>query len=444
MSASKPYDLLVVGEEPAGLAAAACAARTGARVALLRAAPARPPADDIYSTDVPNFVWRRLDLQGAGLALRSAPSLVSLFEDGRVVKTYESARRTSDALASERLADGGLWEDFVAGLKDDATRGSALAMRLAGGRAVNGAPFAPGLVDIRRVTATCASYLNDYFEDNGLKTHVASAALAPFGLGGGEAGSAAALAALFEDGAWPTRVAKGGLALAVALERACVDARVEFLKGEIRNIDASDAKLRVVDLGSGGVARARFVLCASPRAGRVCGVRALQSLSPLDRRGAAEAHVRLKLAQPLEAPKGEKDAIFYVAGSMTTLAAAREEALEGRIPTAPPLVFELADGGDIHIRAPYCPERLIDEGDAREWSEQDRQALSMRIIKRLTPYLDGLERVVKKAQVNVFAPPDAEDAPRVDPLDAHIVAPPPSGNVIGAAVRLADVLLNRD
>lgn len=444
MSTSKPYDLFVVGEEPAGLAAATCAACTGARVAVLRAAQARPTAADVYDVDVPNFVWRRMDLQSAGLSLKSASALVSLFEDGEPIKTYRNPRRTSDALKASRLADAVVWEDFVSELRTDAAQTEALSMRLAAGRDLNGAPFAPRLSDIKLMTGVCAGYLDDYFEDDKLKTHVASAALAPFGLGGDEPGSVGALAALFEQDAWPVRAVKGGPALAAALERACVDARVEFLKGTIKSIDARDPKLRTVDLGAEGMVRTRYIICASSRAGRVCGVRALQPLAPMDRRGAAEAHVRLKLSRPVEAPGGDNNAVFYVAGSMRELAAARAEALEGRIPSAPPLVFELTAGGDIFVRAPYCPERLIEEGEEREWSEQDRQALSMRVIKRLAPYLDGLEQYVRKAQAKVFAPPGDDETPRTDPLDARVVAPPPSGNAIGAAVRLADRLLSRD
>ncbi len=442
MSISKPFDLLVLGENPSGFAAAACAAKSGARVAVLRGAHGHMMAEDIFASGIPNFVWRRLDLQGAGITLQPASARISLFEDGEIIKTFEDTIATKASLKKANITDGELWQDFVSELTEHAKHLAQINMYLGGGHTKNSAVFSPSLSELRFLVSTCAGFLNDYFESDRLRTHVASFALAPFGLGGDEPGSAGALSSVFTADAWPMRVSKGGPSVANVLERACVDARVTFLKGDIKRISAPTAKMREVDLGVDGVWRARVIYNASRGAGGASRAFIPPSLLPLDRRDVTEAQIRFTLSQPLEAPGGE-DAVYFVAESLDEIITARADALQGRIPVVPPFSFEITPGGDIVVRAPYCPGSLRDDDVAREWAQQDRQKLSSRIMKRLSRYLDGFTPAVKRASIRLNKTTPDRDTRPLHSLDQRIVSAPASADRIGAAVRFADRLVSR-
>lgn len=437
MKIRRPYDLVVIGAEPAGLAAAACAARQGANVAVIRAAEAQGKAPT--SPGIPDFVWRRLDLHESGLDAKPVGARVSLFDNGRNLATHASAKKTREALESAEIADHNLWTDFTGDISRRWSEGEEMATLAAAGRA-NGRPGSvlsaiaspAGTATIERLTSSTRSVLDDFFANDELKTHLASVALTPFGLGGDEAGSALALAALSEPAAWRVKTKARGPTLIAVLEEVARASGVEIFDAAVRLIEAGEEKHRALTLEDGEILKARNVMAASEAAAARAGVPVTHALAPLARREGAVADVRVKFAKAPPSPTGDKDAVFYIAESIETLSEARDAAMEGRLPDRPPISFEFMRD-EIVVHAPYCPAVLRTEGEARDWTEQDRQALGRMIVARLAPFLNGATQTVRRIDVRV-----SQAGARQGEIDAgSVIAPPPAHDVIGAAAKLA-------
>ena len=435
MKQKAAFDLLIVGAEPAGFAAAACAARAGALVGLVRGAEKRPRGGS--TPGVPDFVWRKLNLQDAGLDAQPVSARVSLFEDGASVATYASDRRTEEALKDAGGGDYHLWADFSAELSRLWAEGEEIARASAGGEERTQRPLLAalaaedGAAAARRFTASTAGLLADYFVEGRLRTHLATAALSPFGLGGDEPGSALALASLREPAAWRVRSNGKGRGLAEALEGAAKAAGVEIIDSRVREIVA-ERRVRLVSFDNGETVRARRLMASSVGAAARADLDIAPAFSPLARRDGAVADIRVKFQkgpQPLDAGK---NAVYYIADSTDAIADARDAVLEGRLAERMPISFEF-NKDEILVHAPYCPAFLKTENEVREWSEQDRQALGMQIVRRLEPFLNGATKSIKRIDIRVT---QAAPAPGEEPARS-VIAPPPGHDPIGAATRLA-------
>jgi phytoene dehydrogenase-like protein len=283
-----------------------------------------------------------------------------------------------------------------------------------------------------RLTRSTRSLLDDFFENDELKTHLATVALAEFGLGGDETGSALALAALSEPAAWRVKTKARGPSLVAVLEEVAKAAGVEAFDSPIREVSAAEDKMRALTLEDGEALKARKLMAASEAAAARAGLPVAHALAPLARRQGAVADVRVKFAKAPPSPIGDKDAIFYVAESVEILSEARDAALEGRLPDRPPISFEFMRD-EIVVRAPYCPAVLRTEGEEREWTEQDRQALGRLIVARLAPFLNGATQTVRRVDVKVTQ----AGARQSEPQAGAVIAPPPGHDAIGAAAKLA-------
>lgn len=435
-------DLLIVGAEPAGFAAAACAARAGASVALVRGGERKARAGS--TPGVPDFVWRKLNLQDAGLDAQPVSARVSLFEDGRSVSTFMGGRKTEESLKRSGGADHHLWADFCDQLSRLWTEGEEIARSSASGPDRKKTPLLSSLwrkdaaAAARQLTASTAGLLEDYFSEEHLRTHLANVALSPFGLGGDEPGSALALAALCEPAAWRVRSGGKGKSLAEALEEAARAAGVEIIQSRLREIVA-ERRLRLVSFENGELVRARRIMASSVEAAARAGLDIAPSFSPLARREGAVADVRLKFQKAPQALEAGKNAVYYVADSLDAIADARDAVLEGRLVERMPISFEF-NKDEILVHAPYCPSYLKTENEVREWSEQDRQALGMQIVQRLEPFLNGATKQIKRIDIRVTqAAPSPGDAP-----DNSIAAPTPGHDPIGAAAKLALELVSAE
>lgn len=435
--ARKAFDLIVIGAEEAGLAAAACVARAGARAALVRRTAEQPPGAS--SPGVPDFVWRRLDLQETGIDAAPAGPVVSLFKDGKELATYRERERTALALAEQAAPGHHLWADFHVSLEAMAREEGALiarsvvsAARQAAGPLLGAATGAGGAETLARLTAPARSVIDDYFDDEAMRAHLCNIALAPLGLAGDEAGSALALSSLSEPAAWRIRTGGRGPTLLKALEERCASAGVEIFDSKILRVEGADEKTRQVILENGETLRARRLMAASVGAAAEAGVPLTPALSPLARRSGAVADIRLRFSKPPAPPTDHPDATYYLSDGPDALAQARDAALEGRFVERPPISFEFSEG-DIVVRAPYCPDALVTEGESRDWTEQDRQAFGRQIVSRLAPYLNGAGRALRRIDVRVASAGAHQGG---DPA-ASAVAPPPSHDPIGAAARLA-------
>jgi phytoene dehydrogenase-like protein len=435
MKQKPALDLLIIGAEPAGFAAAACAARAGAAVALVRGGEKKTRAGSVPG--VPDFVWRKLNLQDAGLDAQPVSARVSLFEDGKSVATYASDRKTEEALKKSGGGDYHLWTDFSADLDRLWREGEEVAQASAAGPAKKKTPLLAALAAkdgaraARRMTASTAALLEDYFSEGRLRAHLASVALSPFGLGGDEPGSALALAALREPAAWRVRNNGKGKTLLEALEQAARNAGVEIIEARLREI-LVERRQRIVAFENGEAVRARRIMASSVEAAARAGLDIAPSFSPLARRDGAIADVRLKFQKSPEALEAGKNAVYYIADSLDSIADARDAVLEGRLAERMPISFEF-NRDEIVVHAPYCPSFLKTENEVREWSEQDRQALGMQIVQRLEPYLNGAAKQIKRIDIRVTpAAPSPGDEP-----EKSVAAPPPGHDPIGAAAKLA-------
>lgn len=432
------FDFLVAGEDEASLAAAAAAAQAGARSALLRRPkrPTRAPSASFPS--VPNFVWRRFDLQEYGLTLEPASARVTLAPGGAVA-TYARARETERALAEAGSADYLMWAAFANDMT--AFNEAQIYNEALGDASPNRAEaFAALFRDSRSLSALgqlagpAAAMLDDYFSDETMKIHVGAQALARAGLGGREAGSALALPEFLAEDAWPARIAAGPSLLSV-FEKVCDKAGVEKLEGRILEITDEGGKYRNVVLTGDQKIKTQFIFFASPEAAASAGARS--ALSPLGAGRHATAVMRLALKNGVKPPAGDEKAVFQIADDFAELQAARDAAAAGRLPERPPVEFEFAANGDIIARTAYCPAVFREEDGERGWTGQDRQAIAARMKERLASRIDGLSGKIVKTEVGIIGAGDPENDVRLSD-DENIIIQTSRCNAIAAAVRLVD------
>lgn len=438
MKQRRQFDLVIIGADAPGLAAAACAARAhpeiAMRVAVVRTGD-EPPAG-AASPGVPDFVWRRLDLHLSDLKARPVEALVSIFDEERSLATYQNERRTGRELERAGADDGRLWADY-AGARARAWREAEEILRSAAkgkNALLSGLGGAKGVRLGRRLTQSCAEILDDHFDSEELKTHLSSAALMPLGLAGDEPGSGLALAAASDPAAWRVTAGDKGPSLVKVLEDACAAASVAVFESPVRDIQVADEKTRIVELENGETLKTPMVMAGRAACETAARLGAAPAFSPLARREGATAEVRVKLARPATPPGEEAEAVFFAAGSREALKRARDAALEGRIPDDPPIFFRFVKD-EIVVTAPYCPAVLYTEDERRDWSEQDRQALGRRIVERLGAVLNGAVKNVRRIEVKVAA--REPGAGMIGAGPARLIAPPATHDEIGAAARLA-------
>lgn len=437
MKTRRQYDLVVIGADAAGTAAAACAARQGAdigaRVALIRTGEEQ--TGGVSAPAVPDFVWRRLNLHETAYSARPVEAMVSLFDDGRTLSTFQNRRKTAAAVADAEVDPHRIYQDLSGSLErlwDSAE--SVLRLSAKSGRGVmerlaaeDGARFA------ERVVESLDAVLDDHFEDGALKANLASAALMPFGLAGDEPGSALALAAMSDAAAWRVRPADKSPSLARILEEAAQAAGVEIIESGVVSVQYTEGRGRKVVLENGETLKTARVMAASAASPTASRLGSAGGFSPLARKEGASAEVRVRLGKAPPPPAGHKSAIYFAPGSAETLKAARDAALEGRIPDEPPIFFEF-NKDEIIVRAPYCPAALYSEDEPREWSEQDRQMLGRLVLERLGKVLNGAVQNVRKVDVKIST--RGVDI-KARPNEAGVLVPPASHDEIGAAARLA-------
>ncbi len=423
------FDLAVIGAEACGLAAAACAAAAGASVVLVRTGAEPPQA--FAGPPVPNFVWRALELHRSGYEATPMRARVTLLADGVRVRTFEDAAPLNGAgdgsAAGAPDGAGLIWPEFVGAVND-------LAVRLADHRSPLDAPDAPLSLD---ALGTANEALDDYFADENLKTHLAVAALVEQGLGGDEAGSAASLS-VHGAGGWRGRHREDGESLVSALRAACDRFSVETVEATVdavvNSAASEEGRSAAVALSNGAEVRAGFAMAPTAAMARAAGLTPHLRGALTGRAGGVNAFVRITLDGPATEDKDDAQSVFYIVDDRENILAARDAMLEARLADAPPLRFEF-DGRRVLACAAYCPSHFLDEdGDEREWTQQDRQALGRLVFERINSRFK-LAASVKAIDV------------RVDPVapglvggkleDGAIITPAAARDEIGAAVRLA-------
>ncbi len=434
----RKLDLIVIGADYAGLAAAACAAEAGAHVALVRTG-AEPPIG-LASPPVPNFVWRRLRLHESGYQAEKPSARISLFPDGQRFRMNENEWDCFEALGDKGSNAATIWPEFASASGRLADDGVGRARPLS---SPDDAALGPTTLSSANET------LDDYFQDEQLKTHLATAVLLQLGLAGDEPGSAAALAQ-YAVGGWPRRARENGPSLFEALTAACSRFGVEFVDGKVLQVlngpgGALDpvlskgvrggrrgkAKLRMptVTFEAGDELRASFVMSGSAAMAHAAGLVAMAGFSPLVRPGGARAFVRIVLNEKVSEEMAEENGAYFIVDSRDELAAARDDMLEGRTPETPPIAFEL-EGDTVFACAPYCPARIAGEEGFRDWTGQDRQALGRAVLERICQRL-GVNPNAKSVDVQI------EDAFSRQGMDRLVAAPSPSPDELRSAAVMA-------
>jgi len=404
----RQFDLVIIGAELSGLAAAACAAHSGARCAVI--ATGHETEDQALVASIPNFVWRRLDLHEIGLMPEPVSACVSLFKETDAITTFSDDHETLEALEKISPADGSLWTDFRAEM-----RRKQKSKKPAGDQIVTGA---------RKLNQ--AALLDGMLTDSGLT----------FGIGGEEPGSGFALASAADWSAW--RV-KNDESLNQAMDRVCEKLDVERVSYPVRRIERHDGRSYNIDFDLGDGFRTRSVMTSSPRIAIAMGLRTNDDPSPLAAPESAEAVISVKLSEAPQPPAGVKDAnqaIYYISESADEIRAARDAVLEGRTPDNPPVTFEFGDK-EIIARTPFCPRFLASEDGPREWTGQDRQILGKQVVQRLGEYLNGTLETIQRTDVKIFGAAELDPEHPLNTDMPAISTPAPEMNEIAAAARLA-------
>ncbi len=440
------FDFLIIGDDEASLCAAACAQKAGAKVAMVRSSKSNKKQSARALSSVPNFIWRRLDLQEFDLTLDKVSARVTLLESGDPVVTLVGGRDTKAALANAGVDEYALWEDFVdetAVLADGGFINSALS-----GASKDGAASLANLLGDRTalsraslLAGSCRALLDDCFEDNRLKDHIAAHALAPSGLGGAEPGSAFALTDYFDDDAWRMRVAGEGKSLYEILTAVCERSGVKIFTKPLGRMSSDGGKYKTAVFDDDEKLKTRVVFFATPDAAVEAGAGHCAPGASIRGAGTATAAMRLKLSEKIDAPAHDEDAIFQIIDDGDDLQDARDAAISGRPPERLPVEFEIAKNGDILARSAYFPSVFYADNEWRGWTSQDRQAAAMQIRERLTSRLPGLANLILKATIDITG---AVSGDAVFPDCAGVVVQPSRHSAISAAVRLIDRMMAGD
>ncbi len=428
MAQRQSFDLIVVGADAAGLAAAAAAARLGASAVVV--ATGHEPRAAGLKPSPPNFVWRLLDLHRFDLRTIDAGRTVTHLAEGEDVETLADPGKTARLLAARDPSLEHFWPDFIEALArargaiapqaDDRGRRPALA-----GLALADAPYASAI-----------EILDDRFADEGLKTHLLMMALAPLGLAGDEPGTAAAL---YDFGAADPSARVDAEALQEALAAAAKDAGVVVEAAKLMRLTRDGERSWTARLDDDTEVKGAAAIAASALAAEAAGLSVEAQGSPLRRQAGVEATIRLRYARKPRVKDGEGAACHHIAADRRALARSRDAMLEGRIDDAMPLSFEIR-GREIVARAAFAPATIRDNGAMRDWTGQDLQILgraaAAAIGRRLEPSSGAPQ------SIDATLGPDAGAGLRKRDFGRPVLAAPaPSADAVGAAAALAMALV---
>ncbi len=436
------FDLLVIGDDAPSLCAAAAAAAGGASTALAATGAVTYGGPSVC--DIPNFVWRRLDLQEFGLETEPVSARITLLADGQTTTTYRSLEETVDALREVDADGAALWPEMTDDMRALGESGLAAGVSGTAPNTLSLMSDMRAFADLGRVAGSGEELVEDYVNGGPLNAHINAHALAPFGLGGVEAGSAAALPEFFDEHAWRVRAKSGARSIIGALRKACERNGVATTPAGVEKATADGAKHNSITFKGGEKVRSRYIFFACPDAAEAAGYGGAGQGGPPVAAPAngARAVMRIKLRDRVAPPVGDSSALFQIVDDGSDLKDARAAALGGRIFDRMPVEFEFTDKGDIVARTSYVPKRLQEEGEWRDWTGQDRQLLSTILLNRLVSRIDGLQDQIRKTDLKVVDRTVAGDEKFAGAR--NVVLQPRRHDAIAAAVTLIDKVLADD
>ncbi len=425
------YDLLVAGADAAGFAAAAAAARLGAK-AVVVATGAEPRASGLKPSP-PNFVWRLLDLHRFDLKAVDQGRTVTHLAEGLSVATLADAGRTARLLAARDPALEYGWPEFVEAM----ARGRPEDAPQTDDRARRPAPACAGLALADAPYQSAIDILDDRFIDEGLKTHLLMIALAPLGLAGDEPGSARAL---FDLASADPAQRVDADALQEALAAAAKDAGAVIETGKLVRLAREGERAWIATFEDDGEVRAARAIASTALGAEAAGFLVEAGGSPLRRHAGVEATIRLRYARKPRVKSEDAASNHHIAADKRALARARDAMLEGRIDDAMPLSFEIA-GREIVARASFAPSMIRDNGALRDWTGQDLQILGRAAAAAIGRRLDPASGAPQS--IDIALGPDAAAGLRRRGFDrGALLAPAPSADAVGAAAALAMTLVS--
>lgn len=175
--------------------------------------------------------------------------------------------------------------------------------------------------------------------------------------------------------------------------------------------------------------------------GEAAGLRIVSPGTALLRRTGAEATISLRYDKRPKLAGKSSHGRFHTAADRRQIARARVAMTEGRIPDEAPFTIEFV-GKQVIVRAPYCPTRIRENGENREWTGQDRQILARQAIDQIERLFGDIGTA---REVEVTLGPDvASGLCRRSFATPPIAAPSPSHDEVGAAATLAMEIVRRD
>ena len=434
------YDIAFIGATNAGLAAAACIAKAGGRCVVIETGVEKK--NELSSDCPPNSVWRRLDLGSYGVDLEPVEALISIRGGDILLQTYDDANKTQNSVEDRHAIAGEVLNDFF-----EAGRRFSVSDR---GPQVGGSDksvfeqYATGSEISGSSLASANEILDDFFADDAVKGHFAFISLMQFGLTGDEPGSAVALGSGYADATWRVRSSAGAVSLKKALQRVCNDLAVEMKTSQIdtvKKMNGSGCKIQLDD--DTEIAAAKVIVSDENIAHRL-GLVVNAGGSPIAHKAHAEATVMLSFTSSIELSDKTENCIHFLANDgRASLRRAVEAAAEGIVTEDMPISFE-ANGKSIRVIVPYLPKQILSEGDWRDWSGQDRQALGSQVLGLIAPYIKGGRSNLSRIDVSVHVP-EAKSSEVDSTLDVPIILmPAPHHDKIDTLVNFALQVFDRE
>ena len=230
----------------------------------------------------------------------------------------------------------------------------------------------------------------------------------------------------------------GNKPLFAALEKVCNESGVDTIEGALISVTADGHKHKSVIITGDQKVKTRWVFFATPDAAARAGIN--WSPSPVAPGNMVTAMMRFKLKKPMTPPTADENAVFFILDDIDELQAARDSAVDGKLPETLPVEFEFAANGDVVARTRYCPKAFREDNEWREWTGQDRQVLAAQITQRLASRLKNFSNSIKKSSIDMIGAETSSGEVIDSPAELFVIQPNHQ-NTIGAAVQLLDKVL---
>lgn len=422
-----PFDLSIVGNDAAAYLLAAYAGACGAKTVLVLDETIPLKFQSALVAPIPNKIWRALDLQKTGIRAEPVSGTTTLLPDGDDFSVPGKLSPVQPAIADIDEQDARNYADFSLDMRECADRSKTHETDIA------------ALMQSLSVQARSANdVLSDYFNCDIVKTHFAAASLMATAKGAEAPGSAALLLSYFSEDAGLMRLASNaGDWRKILAERCDALGVVTVNSKKSMALGGFSQKGRALTIEGEDIALVRAIVFSSPASAAIAGVVDCLEEADLYQSDLATAIVRYRLRKPVNDRLKDPNAVYQIIDRSYDLQAAEDAARLGRLFEDLPVTVEILPGGDILARSSYCPKKFFEDGELRDWSGQDRQAVTKLITNRLKSRIDGLDEMLERTQSHVDVVQSQDE--KKDCRGLHVV--PDVHHKIAEGVRILDSVL---